>query len=55
MYIPLYEDRGGQQNLRYEYGSSGASFPSYMKRKETVKPLQNKASQSVENGKQKKQ
>jgi len=37
MYIPLYPDSGGQHNLRYEYGSPAASFPSYMKRDSTVK------------------
>lgn len=37
MYIPLYQDKGGVNNLRYEYGSPAASYPSNLKRKETVK------------------
>jgi N-acetylglucosamine-6-sulfatase len=53
MYIPLYEDRGGQQNLRYEYGTPGAAFPSHLKRNDTDRPLQNKAPQSAEDGKKK--
>lgn len=36
MYIPLYEDKGNQLNLRYEYGSPAASFPSSLKRPGTV-------------------
>ena len=32
MYIPLFPDAGTQQNLRYEYGSPTAEFPSYLKR-----------------------
>lgn len=35
MYIPLYPDSGGQSNLRYEYGSPSAEFPSYLKRDES--------------------
>jgi N-acetylglucosamine-6-sulfatase len=27
MYIPLYPDRGGQQNLRRRGGSKAAEFP----------------------------
>ena len=38
MYIPLYPDAGGQQNLRYEHGSPAADFPSHMKREGTVQP-----------------
>ncbi|MEJ7766910.1 MAG: sulfatase [Chitinophagaceae bacterium] len=38
MYMPLYEDKGAQQNLRYEYGSPESSFPSYIKRDRTVSP-----------------
>lgn len=34
MYIPLYPDAGGQSNLRYEYGSPAAAFPSILKRRE---------------------
>jgi N-acetylglucosamine-6-sulfatase len=30
MYIPLYPDRGGQQNLRRDTGSKGAEFPDYL-------------------------
>ena len=37
MYIPLYPDRGGKQDLRNEYGAPAADFPSYLKRSETVK------------------
>lgn len=37
MYIPLYPDRGKQSNLRYEYGSPVADFPSYLKRDSTIK------------------
>jgi N-acetylglucosamine-6-sulfatase len=40
MYIPLYEDRGGQQNLRNEHGTPGAAFPSYMKKEGTYRPNQ---------------
>lgn len=36
MYIPLYEDKGAPQNLRYEYASPAAPFPSQFKRDETV-------------------
>lgn len=32
MYIPLNPDRGEQSNLRYESGSSSATFPSYLMR-----------------------
>ena len=32
MYIPLYEDRGRQNNLRNEAASPAADFPSYLKR-----------------------
>lgn len=39
MYIPLYPDRGKQSNLRYEYGSSTADFPSYLKRDSTEKDV----------------
>jgi len=35
MYIPLFPDAGRQQNLRYEYGSGAAEFPSYLKREST--------------------
>lgn len=42
MYIPLYPDAGGQQNLRYEYGSPAASFPSIMKRDDDKKPSSKK-------------
>ena len=35
MYIPLFPDSGNQQNLRYEYGSGAAEFPSYLKRETT--------------------
>lgn len=38
MYIPLYPDAGGQQNLRYEYGSPASSFPSEIKRGEDKSP-----------------
>lgn len=38
MFIPLYPDRGQKNDLRYEYGTPGASFPSHLLRKETVKP-----------------
>ncbi len=31
MYIPLYKDIGEKSDFRYEYGSPGASFPSYLK------------------------
>ncbi len=31
MYIPLFRDAGGQQNLRNENGSGTAEFPSYLK------------------------
>lgn len=37
MYIPLYPDLGKQSNLRYEYGSPTADFPSYLKRDSTEK------------------
>lgn len=37
MYIPLYPDKGKQSNLRYEYGSPTADFPSYLKRDSTEK------------------
>lgn len=33
MYVPLYKDEGSQSNLRYEYGSPAAQFPSYLLRK----------------------
>lgn len=36
MYIPLYPDRGGKQDLRNEDGSPASSFPSYLKRTGTV-------------------
>ncbi len=36
MYMPLYEHGGGQNNLRYEYGTPAADFPSYLKRDKTV-------------------
>src|SRR5690606_22688925 len=36
MYIPLYPDAGRQHNLRYEYGSPAAPFPSYIKRDSTI-------------------
>lgn len=36
MYIPLKEDIGGQSNLRNEYGSPAASFPSYLMREDTL-------------------
>ena len=36
MYIPLYEDKGSPQNLRYEYASPAAPFPGYLKRDKTV-------------------
>jgi N-acetylglucosamine-6-sulfatase len=32
MYIPLYKDEGEQSNLRYEFGSPAAEFPSFLKR-----------------------
>jgi N-acetylglucosamine-6-sulfatase len=32
MYIPLYPDKGNPTNVRYEYGSPAAEFPSYLKR-----------------------
>jgi N-acetylglucosamine-6-sulfatase len=32
MYIPLYKDEGEQSNLRYEFGSPAAEFPSRLKR-----------------------
>jgi N-acetylglucosamine-6-sulfatase len=32
MYIPLFPDAGGKNDLRYEYGSGAAEFPSYLKR-----------------------
>lgn len=32
MYIPLYEDRGRQENLRNEAGSPAAEFPMHIKR-----------------------
>ncbi len=32
MYIPLYEDRGRQENLRNEAGSPAADFPSHIRR-----------------------
>jgi N-acetylglucosamine-6-sulfatase len=35
MYIPLFPDAGNQQNLRYEYGSGAAEFPSYLKKEST--------------------
>jgi len=38
MYIPLYPDAGTQQNLRYEYGSPAASFPSSIKRVDDKAP-----------------
>ncbi|CAN5493498.1 sulfatase [soil metagenome] len=38
MFIPLYPDRGQKNDLRYEYGTPGASFPSHLLRNETVKP-----------------
>ncbi|PIQ22925.1 MAG: acetylglucosamine-6-sulfatase [Cytophagales bacterium CG18_big_fil_WC_8_21_14_2_50_42_9] len=38
MYIPLFPDAGRQSNLRYEYGTPSADFPSYLKREETVGP-----------------
>lgn len=37
MYVPLFPDAGGQQNLRYEYGSPSAEFPSHLKRSEGKK------------------
>ncbi len=40
MYIPLYEDKGSQQNLRNEYGTPGAAFPSYLKKEGTYLPKQ---------------
>lgn len=36
MYIPLYEDRGSPQNLRYEHASPAAPFPTKFKRDKTV-------------------
>jgi N-acetylglucosamine-6-sulfatase len=36
MYIPLNPDRGGKSDLRYEYGSPAASFPSYLKRADSL-------------------
>lgn len=36
MYIPLNADRGGQSNLRNEYGSPAASFPSYLMQEDTL-------------------
>jgi len=37
MYIPLYPGAGRQHNLRFEYGSPAASFPSHIKRDSTVR------------------
>lgn len=34
MYIPIFPDAGNQQNLRYEFGSPAAEFPSDIKRSE---------------------
>lgn len=36
MYIPLNPDRGQQSNLRYEYGSPAADFPSYLMRGDSL-------------------
>jgi len=36
MYIPLNTDKGAQSNLRNEYGSPAASFPSYLMREDTL-------------------
>jgi N-acetylglucosamine-6-sulfatase len=47
MYIPLYEDRGTQQNLRNEFGTPGAGFPSHMKREGTYRPDQQKQKESI--------
>lgn len=38
MYIPLFPDAGRVQNLRYEYGTPAADFPSHLKRTKTDRP-----------------
>jgi N-acetylglucosamine-6-sulfatase len=50
MYIPLYQDRGSQQNLRYEHGTPGASFPSYLRREETASPPSTVTPKKIPNG-----
>lgn len=37
LYIPLYPDRGNKMDLRYEYASPGAPFPSHLKKEGTFK------------------
>lgn len=41
MYIPLYPDRGGKQDLRNKDGSPASSFLHYFKRSGTVSSPQN--------------
>lgn len=41
MYIPLNPDRGQQSNLRYEYGSPAADFPSYLMRGDSLSTKEN--------------
>ena len=38
MYIPLYPDRGAQQNLRRRAGAGVADFPSELIRERSPKP-----------------
>ncbi|MGH9846830.1 MAG: hypothetical protein ACREEM_49665, partial [Blastocatellia bacterium] len=40
MYIPLYRDRGGQQNLRRKAGSKAATFPPEWMREHHTHPQQ---------------